>query len=284
MKSLDQLKTKLLKNPQTRAEYNSLAGEFETAREPIPSSSLGDLPHNEVKKRMGNKERKTARVEGIEHANPTLAVRAERRRGETGGNHDRALEWLKEPAVEPPQEFHEAWELWCELDAIEDQVERLEKMEPRSITEVCDRRDELGRLGVERKRLQDALASLGPANAESVAVSGKGERLDFSMLATREQLIAAFGNFTGMNATWFDNITDKPALLRARKVKGDGRRGHVAQPLFCPFEVMLWLANPKRRNNPTRRKPSPEKAWELLEKNFPKVYAAKSIADPRSSA
>ncbi|MDP2405928.1 MAG: hypothetical protein U1D36_11520 [Hydrogenophaga sp.] len=33
MKTLDQLKTKLLKNPQTRAEYDALAGEFEAARE-----------------------------------------------------------------------------------------------------------------------------------------------------------------------------------------------------------------------------------------------------------
>lgn len=38
MKSLDQLKSKLLKNPQTREEYDALAGEFETARELIAAS------------------------------------------------------------------------------------------------------------------------------------------------------------------------------------------------------------------------------------------------------
>lgn len=38
MKSLDQLKTKLLTNPQTCAEYDALAGEFETARELVAGS------------------------------------------------------------------------------------------------------------------------------------------------------------------------------------------------------------------------------------------------------
>jgi len=38
MKSLAQLKTKLLKNPQTRAEYDALAGEFEAARELMAAS------------------------------------------------------------------------------------------------------------------------------------------------------------------------------------------------------------------------------------------------------
>lgn len=38
MKSLDQLKTKLLKNPQTRAEHDALAGEIESARELVAAS------------------------------------------------------------------------------------------------------------------------------------------------------------------------------------------------------------------------------------------------------
>jgi len=38
MQSLDQLKTKLLKNPQTRAEYGALAGEFDAARELLAAS------------------------------------------------------------------------------------------------------------------------------------------------------------------------------------------------------------------------------------------------------
>ena len=111
--------------------------------------------------------------------------------------------------------------------------------------------------------------------------SGQPAHDDFSMLATREQLIEAFGRFTGMDASWFKNITDTPVLLAARKVAGHGGRGHIAEPLFCPFEVMQWLADSKRRKNKSR-KLSVEKAWELLEKNFPKVYNARSIADPRT--
>lgn len=102
---------------------------------------------------------------------------------------------------------------------------------------------------------------------------------DFSMLATRDQLIEAFGRFTGMDASWFNNLKDTPALLAARKQAGQGGRGHIAEPWFCPFEVMHWLADSKRRKG---RKLSPEKAWELLERNFPKVHSAQSVSDPRA--
>lgn len=101
---------------------------------------------------------------------------------------------------------------------------------------------------------------------------------DFAMLATREKLIEAFGRFTNMNMSWFDNLKDTPALQAARKVVGQGGRGHIAEPLFCPVEVLQWLINPKRRKG---SKLGPEKGWELLEKHFPIVYAQCSIADPR---
>lgn len=101
---------------------------------------------------------------------------------------------------------------------------------------------------------------------------------DFSMLATREQLIEAFGRFTGMDASWFHNLKDTPALLAARKKVGKGGRGHIAEPWFCPFEVMQWLADSKRRKG---RKLSAEKAWEILEKNFAKVHSTQSVSDPR---
>ena len=35
MKTLNHLKTELLKNPKTRTEYDALAGEFETVRQLI---------------------------------------------------------------------------------------------------------------------------------------------------------------------------------------------------------------------------------------------------------
>lgn len=125
-----------------------------------------------------------------------------------------------------------------------------------------------------------------PAIPESEALpalaansASKAPACDFSILATREQLIEAFGRFTGMDASWFKNITDTPALLAARKVTGQGGRGHIAEPWFCPFEVMQWLADSKRRKG---RKLSTEKAWERLEKNFPKVHSVHSVADPRA--
>lgn len=103
--------------------------------------------------------------------------------------------------------------------------------------------------------------------------------IDFRRLATREQLIDAYGRFTGMDASWFGNLTDTPALFAARKVAGQGGRGRIAEPLFCPFEVMRWLADKKRRKG---RPLSVEKAWELLERYFPAVYNIHSVADPRT--
>lgn len=130
---------------------------------------------------------------------------------------------------------------------------------------------------------------LSPQRGESAAKDGVADVVaesasnapdcDFSILATRDQLIEAFGRFTGMDASWFKNLKDTPALLTARKVTGQGGRGHIAEPWFCPFEVMQWLADSKRRKG---RKLSADKAWELLEKNFPKVYNARSVADPRT--
>lgn len=106
------------------------------------------------------------------------------------------------------------------------------------------------------------------------------DSVDFAMLATRQKLIEAFGTFTGMDASWFKNLKDTPELLAARKVKGQGGRGHIAEPLFCPLEVMKWLISPKRRKSKTRTI-NPETAWRMLETHFTKVYNANSIADPR---
>ncbi len=103
---------------------------------------------------------------------------------------------------------------------------------------------------------------------------------DFAMLASREQLIAAFGAFTDMNADWFRNLKDTPALLAARRITGQGGRGHLAEPYFCPFAVMQWLVDGKRKKG---RPLSGRKGWELLERHFPMVYASRSIGDPREA-
>ena len=63
MKSLQQLKTKLLKNPQTRAEYDALTDEFETVRELIAARTLAGLTQNEVALRMGTTQSVVARLE-----------------------------------------------------------------------------------------------------------------------------------------------------------------------------------------------------------------------------
>jgi hypothetical protein len=105
----------------------------------------------------------------------------------------------------------------------------------------------------------------------------QAKAIDLSVLAGPGQLIAAFGKFTGMDASWFDNLTDTPRLLAARKVTGTGGK-HYTPPLFCPFEVMQWLIDEKRKKG---RKVSPDKAWQLLQSNFEKVYNTRSAGDPR---
>jgi hypothetical protein len=101
---------------------------------------------------------------------------------------------------------------------------------------------------------------------------------DYRVLASREQLIAAFGAFTGMDMSWFDSLKDTPALKAARRVVGSGRRGSTVQPMFCPFATMLWLVNPKRKKG---RALAEDTGWRLLAQYFPRVYASKSAADPR---
>lgn len=87
-------------------------------------------------------------------------------------------------------------------------------------------------------------------------------------LATRDELIAAFGAFTGMNGAWFENLLDKPALREARKVIGVGGR-NPKPALFCPFAVMTWLINPKRR---TGKPLSEATGWRLLKHHFNDAY------------
>ena len=101
---------------------------------------------------------------------------------------------------------------------------------------------------------------------------------NYKLLATRSQLIDAFGRFTGMDNSWFKKLGDTPALLAARKIKGIGRNRNSIEPWFCPKEVMGWLISPKRRKG---RPLSLDKGWELLEKYFPHVHNMVSLADPR---
>ena len=110
-------------------------------------------------------------------------------------------------------------------------------------------------------------------------LSEQPEGIDSTLLATRQQLIAAFGTFTGINMKWFKNLKDSPALLETRKVRGRGGRGHVMEPLFCPRAVMLWLIDPKRKKG---RGMTQETGWRMLKAHFPKVHALHVDYDPNA--
>lgn len=121
---------------------------------------------------------------------------------------------------------------------------------------------------------------LQPAPAQSPAESAPVEtdEFDYTVVATRAELIEAFGKPTGMDKSWFDNLTDSPKLMAARKFTGQGGR-HGAEPLFCPYKVTQWLADPKRKKG----KPLTDTtAWRLLKSQFPKVYNRYSIGDPNT--
>ncbi len=63
MKTLKSLKTELLADPDTRAEYNAMAAEFSMARELIAARSRAGLTQGEVAARMGTTQSVVARLE-----------------------------------------------------------------------------------------------------------------------------------------------------------------------------------------------------------------------------
>ena len=81
-----------------------------------------------------------------------------------------------------------------------------------------------------------------------------------------------------MDDSWFTNLKDTPKLKDARKVAGSGGKNST-EPLFCPFEVMRWLTDPKQKKG---RKLTSDKGWQLLERHFQKAYNQYSIGDTRT--
>ena len=63
MKTLKTLKAALLAQPQTRAEYEALAEEFDMARELIAARGRAGLTQGEVAQRMGTTQSAVARLE-----------------------------------------------------------------------------------------------------------------------------------------------------------------------------------------------------------------------------
>jgi hypothetical protein len=136
-------------------------------------------------------------------------------------------------------------------------------------------------MGADVHALADAFRDSDVAPDEATATDAPASdaaAFDIRLHASRDQLIEAFGSFTGMNKDWFTNLKDTPALFKARKSPGQGGRGHIMEPFFCPFEVMQWLVSPKRKKG---RPMSEPKGWEMLERFFPRVYAQYAAADPR---
>lgn len=64
MKSLKALKAEMLARPDTRAEYEAQATEFEIARELIAARARAGLTQVEVAQRMGTTQSTVARLEG----------------------------------------------------------------------------------------------------------------------------------------------------------------------------------------------------------------------------
>ena len=64
-----------------------------------------------------------------------------------------ALEWLNAPREELPQEYHDAFAVWCEVDAIDRRAKELETTQPVGVTEILARRAALKELHTERARL-----------------------------------------------------------------------------------------------------------------------------------
>ena len=115
-----------------------------------------------------------------------------------------------------------------------------------------------------------------PAPAKDTATPAPAEELDYSLLATPAELLDAFGRW-GMDAAWFDDLNSHQWLFDARRKKGQGQRGHVIEPLFCPFAVMNGLIGKVRK----AKRLQPDTAWRTLAHKFPKVYAANASFDPR---
>lgn len=136
-----------------------------------------------------------------------------------------------------------------------------------------------GEAVIEIDRLNEWLHSIGFRDTLLQVPSGEAEPAQTGggmaytrPLATAEELIDAFGTAVGMDKSWFSNLSDRPGLKQARKVKGTGGQGrNYRPPLFCPREVMEWLTRPSRG---LARPLSLTYGSQILQRKFPDAYAA----------
>lgn len=101
----------------------------------------------------------------------------------------------------------------------------------------------------------------------------------YEVLASRTELIEAFSLY-GVELKIFRALKDRPGLMAACRVKGQGQKGSRAEPMFCPFEVINWLVKTGVKEKPRLTN---SMGWHILQTRFPSVYAEKSVGDPRQN-
>lgn len=119
-----------------------------------------------------------------------------------------------------------------------------------------------------------ALRNLALENTGAAQVTSEPVELDYKMMATRDQLLDAFGTW-GLKPNWFKDLHGHQWLLDARRIKGQGQRSHTIEPMFCPYAVMMGMIGQIRKPIQTVT------GWRILENKFPCVYAAYEAHDPR---
>lgn len=169
-----------------------------------------------------------------------LAVRYKAELGET---EDAAIAAV---SANHDSEYLAAWAIHEQIDQCKAQIQRWERLEQNAPTPSEAIAAE-GKLAGWRGKLDGLLSQLSDAGQEPAqpVQAFESERPDYSMLADPDELIEAFGRFTGMSKSWFANITDKPGLMKARRVAGRKGRGPGS------------LAGRHRRGRAGRHQPAP---------------------------
>lgn len=121
---------------------------------------------------------------------------------------ERGMAWLaetKEVRVSPPQEFVDAFDEWCKVDAVERDIQELEMVKPVGVTEILAQRQALSELNAERARL---LALLDGRESPPAQVQAKPQEVRLSRAHTSSGLIARArknaGDGAGIAEIWLE--------------------------------------------------------------------------------
>jgi hypothetical protein len=205
---------------------------------------------------------------------PVLRTLPPSRRAEAIYQLDRKGRFLDSP------EGQRHWELTCALAAAEAEVRRWKAMAFANVTEALgvDARLQVAETSYAdaRRKLDEHEAVLASvASLQATADTETCEPIDRALLATRNELLAAYEAF-GLKQSWFAELKSHLWLLAARKVTGQGQRGSSVEPLFCPYKVMLGLTTASRN-----AKLNVDNGWRIFERRFPAAYRNVEAMDPR---